>query len=242
MSRRPLTALALAAALAGGCATTTPWVSPEEHQRLARQQRELERRAAQAELEIERLKRRVAELEGGGAVAPSPTAVAAPATPRAVAVDEAPVPGWRAPAGDVEESELAELETAARGVAAESDGASAYERGLVLLRDGDPAAAEIALRAFLDGGASPDLGDNAWFWIGESRLARGDAVGAITAYRQCLELYPEGNKVPDAMLKLGQAFTETGDPGSAREVWSELVRRFPSTAAAESARSRLALL
>lgn len=201
MSCRPLTALALAAALAGGCATTTPWVSPEEHQRLARQQRELERRAAQAELEIERLKRRVAELEGGGAVAPSPTAVAA-----------------------------------------ESDGASAYERGLVLLRDGDPAAAEIALRAFLDGGASPDLGDNAWFWIGESRLARGDAAGAITAYRQCLELYPEGNKVPDAMLKLGQAFTETGDPGSAREVWSELVRRFPSTAAAESARSRLALL
>jgi tol-pal system protein YbgF len=240
MSRRPLTALALAAALAGGCATTTPWVSPEEHQRLARQQLELERRAAQAELEIERLKRRVAELESGGTVAPAGRAVAAPPAPRAAALDEAPVPGWRAPGGNVEESELAELETAARG-AANRDGASAYERGLVLLRDGDPVAAETELRAFLDAGASPDLGDNAWFWIGESRLARGDAAGAIAAYRQCLELYPEGNKVPDAMLKLGQAFSATGDPGSAREVWSELVRRFPATAAAESARSRLAI-
>jgi tol-pal system protein YbgF len=241
MSRRPLVALALAASVAGGCATTTPWVSPEQHQRLVRQQLELERRAAQAELEIERLKRRVAELEGGGAIVSPAPAVAAPTPPRDAAVDEAPVPGWRAPGGDVEESELAELETAARD-AATSDGASAYERGLVLLRDGDPAGAEMALRAFLDAGAGPDLGDNAWFWIGESRLARGDAAGAIAAYRQCLELYPEGNKVPDAMLKLGQAFLVTGDPGSAREVWSELVRRFPATAAAESARSRLALL
>jgi tol-pal system protein YbgF len=238
MSRRLGPALAVAAALGGGCAASPPWISPAEHQRLVRQQLELERRAAQAELEIERLKRRLAELERGGT--PAATAVAPSVTPPAP-VEEAPVAGWRDTRGAVEESDLAELATAPPAGAA-SDAVSDYERGLMKLRDGDPAGAEAALLAFAQSAGDPELGDNAWFWIGEARLARGDATGAIVAYRQCLELYPEGNKVPDAMLKLGHAFAQTGDAVAAREVWSELVARFPATAAAERARGRLASL
>jgi len=237
MSRRALPALAVAAALASGCAASKPWVSPEEHQRLVRQQLELERRAAQAELEIERLKRRLAELERGDAATAAPRLT--PAPPPA-AVEETPVAPWRDTRGAIEESELAELAAAPAADAATSAPLSEYERGLMMLRDGDPAGAEAALRAFAESGGDPTLADNAWFWIGESRLARGDAAGAIDAYRQCLELYPEGNKVPDAMLKLGHAFALAGNAAAAREVWRELVARFPATAAAERARGRLA--
>lgn len=238
---RALPALAVAAALSGACSVASPWVSPDEHQRLVRQQLELERRAAQAELEIERLKQRLAELERGGGPASVPGNIAPfrPAPAPAEALD-APVAGWRDVRGTIEESELAELATVP--VTPTAAVASDYERGLMLLRDGDPAAAEAALLAFAGSGSSPDLGDNAWFWIGESRLARGDASGAIEAYRRCLELFPDGNKVPDAMLKLGHAYAIAGEAASAREVWTELLQRFPSTAAAERAKARLGAL
>jgi len=242
--RQPSPAIALASLLAAGllvsgCAASPPWVSPEEHQRLVRQLLELERRSALSELEIARLQRRLGELEGV-AVAPPVTAVPRTPPPAPAAVNEAPVPGWRELRGEIEESELAEIATGAEATPAASLGG--YERGLALLRDGHAAEAESALAAFAGAEADSDLADNAWFWIGESRLARGDAAGAIAAYRTCLERYPDGNKVPDAMLKLGHAFAGEGDRAAAREVWAELVRRFPSTAAAETARGRLAAL
>lgn len=235
---RALPALAVAAALSSACSVASPWVSPDEHQRLVRQQLELERRAAQAELEIERLKQRLAELERGDAPTSVPGSLApVPSVPDPAEALDAPVAGWRDVRGAIEESELAELATVP---ATPTAGAvSEYERGLMLLRDGDPVAAEAALLAFAGSGSNPDLGDNAWFWIGESRLARGDNPGAIDAYRRCLELHPDGNKVPDAMLKLGHAYATAGDAAAAREVWTELLNRFPSTAAAERARARL---
>jgi tol-pal system protein YbgF len=232
--RLRLPAVATAGLLAAACAASPPWVSLDDHQRQERQLLELQRRYAQAEVEIERLQQRLAELEGGT----TPPATPAPVVAPAAAPSEAPLPGWRARPATIEESELAEI--ASTSDPATLAAASGYERGLALLRDGRPAEAETVLLAFAEASASSDLADNAWFWVGESRLVRGDTAGAIAAYRSCLELHPEGNKVPDAMLKLGHALATSGDPASADEVWAELVRRFPSTAAAESARSRLA--
>lgn len=230
---------ALVVLLTGACSTAPPWVAPEEHQRLARQMLELERRAAQAELEIERLKHRVVELETPAAAATPPRVSPSP-PPLPVIEREDVEPGWRASRQAIEESELAELQShdPSDGTNASSD----YELGLMMLRDGRPAEAEAALARFASDEPASDLADNAWFWIGESRLSRGDTAGAIAAYRDCLDKYPQGNKVPDAMLKLGHALERSGDAVSAREVWSELLRRFPSTAAAESARGRLAML
>jgi tol-pal system protein YbgF len=226
------------AALAAGCSASPPWVSPDEHQRLARQLLELERRAAQSELEIERLKHRLGELAGPSSpVSPPAPAAPAPAFPAGVPLASEPsaiVP--RPSAAEIEESELGDE------LAAPPEEASDYERGLVDLRDGRPGEAEIALARFAAENPDSDLADNAWFWIGESRLARGETATAIDAYRECLERYPDGNKVPDAMLKLGHAFALSGDRAAARETWSELVRRFPATAAAEAAQGRLSTL
>jgi tol-pal system protein YbgF len=141
-----------------------------------------------------------------------------------------------APRALIEESDLVE-EQAAASAAPE---AASYENGLRLLRDGRPAEAERELAAFALASPDSDLADNAWFWIGESRLARGDAEGALTAYRDAIDRYPDGNKVPDAMFKLGVAFEAAGDPAAAREAWGELLRRFPGSTAAERARERLA--
>ncbi|HLF56002.1 MAG TPA: tol-pal system protein YbgF [Thermoanaerobaculia bacterium] len=268
MKSRLAAALVLAA-LALGCASgstsSSPWSAAAEHEELERRLLALERETTHARLEIERLQRRVAELEAAarprGAARPTavppPPAIPPPARRRSESVPAAPAAPIPNTAGDtvpnttgdtvrdttgdtvggIEESEL---EEEAASVAPASPATASYESALRILRDGDPADAERALRAFVASAPDSDLADNAWFWIGESLLVRGDARGALEAYRTAIDRYPEGNKIPDALFKLGHALALTGEPGAAREAWSELVRRFPDTAAAERASERLA--
>jgi tol-pal system protein YbgF len=275
--------------LLAGCASTagapSPWSAAAEHEELERRLLALERQATHDRLEIERLQRRIAELEAAAprpaarvpspaarpAAAPAPASVAVPAAaasrpaggsppvpPPARAVPSAPEPvaapelAPRAepaleetagptplpPLAEIEESELEESALVAAAPA--PPGGGSYENGLRLLRDGQPEAAERELAAFAAAAPDSDLADNALFWIGESRWVRGDAAGALAAYREAIDRYPEGNKVPDALFKLGVAPAATGAGDSAREAWAELVRRFPDTAAAERARERLA--
>ena len=66
-----------------------------------------------------------------------------------------------------------------------------------------------------------------------------DVDGALAAFRTAVESHPEGNKTPDSLFKLGHCLALQGDRERAAEVWRELARRFPSTAAAERAREAL---
>ncbi len=196
---------------------------------------ELERQAVKARIEQERLERRVAELEALSRPSrPAAPPAAAPAARPPVV--EAPVAAPLSVAAWVEEDDLAD--DPPPGAPAGTPQA-VYEAALALHDGGRAGEAESAFRAFLAAHPSSDLADNAWFWIGESRLSRQDPLGAAEAYRQAIERYPQGNKVPDALLKLGHALDLAGDAGAARAVWQELVQRFPTTAAAESARGRL---
>lgn len=240
--RVPLHVATALALLTAACSAAPPWVAPEEHQRLVRRMLELERRAAQAELEIERLKHRLAEVEPLAAPASAPPPASIPSIRQTMpeVEEDTTAAGWRSTREPIEESELSEDN--AGDARDPSTATNDYELGLMMLRDGRPGDAETTLARFATANPRSDLADNAWFWIGESRLSRNDMAGAIAAYRECLERYPSGNKVPDAMLKLGHALEQSGDRSAAREVWSELLRRYPSTAAAETARGRLSML
>lgn len=229
----PAAAAALAFALAG-CALDPAYRPPSERDEIVRRLVELEKQATKSRLEIERLQQRLAALESAGAAAAAPPPRAAEPA-EAFAAEPPPVMS-AAPRAAIEIGELADEPPPAPVEAA----ATSYEAGLALLRDGEFAEAERALAAFAAAAPDSDLADNAGFWIGESRLARGDLEGALEAYRDTLERYPEGNKVPDALLKLGHALAELGNRAAAREAWSELVARFPQTAAAERAKERLA--
>jgi tol-pal system protein YbgF len=218
--------LALVAVLAAGCSSMSGWSSTADKAALERRLLELERDAVRSRLEIERLQRRIAELETR-----EPTAPAAARPGRSATPATAPAAPVR-PTAHIEESELADEPRRGTG--------GSYERGLQHLRDGRPEAAETELLSFAAAQPDSDLADNAWFWIGESRLLRGDWTASLDAYRTTIDRYPEGNKVPDALLKMGHVLSLRGEHGPARETWSELVRRFPQTVAADDARRRLA--
>ncbi|HVS01286.1 MAG TPA: tol-pal system protein YbgF [Thermoanaerobaculia bacterium] len=262
-----LAALALAWG-GGGCATAPSWPAPgneraEKLEELERRVLELQRQAAVSELELARLRQQVAELEArlgsagtprrAPAPAPVPPAVEAPPPPRA------PEPRDSVESDDLEEDLMppvpapprpppgADLPPTAGPLATAGEpvsraGQAVYDDGYTLYHQGRYTESESRFREFLATHPDTELSDNAQYWIGAARLSRGDAAGALLALRQTVERYPQGNKVPDALFKMGQALEELGDRAAAAEVYDELVRRFPETAAATLASERRAEL
>jgi tol-pal system protein YbgF len=114
-----------------------------------------------------------------------------------------------------------------------------YDGALALFRAGKYDDAEVSFLKFLNFYPSHDYSDNAYYWIGESRFERKDLAGAVEAFVAVLEKYPEGNKVPDAMFKLGLTYVELGRAEEAKATLRELVATYPRSEPAQKARARL---
>jgi tol-pal system protein YbgF len=97
-------------------------------------------------------------------------------------------------------------------------------------------------RKFLDRYPKSELADNAQYWIGECYMALKKYDQAIAAYEDVKKRYPEGNKVPDAMLKQAMAFLEKGDETSTRILLKRIVSAFPESDQAKVAEQRLETL
>lgn len=97
-------------------------------------------------------------------------------------------------------------------------------------------------KEFLDRYPNSGLADNAQYWIGECYMALKKYDRAIAAYEDVKNDYPEGNKVPDAMLKQAMAFLEKGDETAARISLKRIVNAFPESDQARVAEQRLATL
>lgn len=119
------------------------------------------------------------------------------------------------------------------------DAQAQYDRGYTLYHQGRYVDAETAFQQFLQNHGDSELADNAQYWIGESRAARGDSNGALMAFREAVTRFPDGNKVPDSMLKVGDTLADLGDSRRAAEAYRQLISEFPDSAAAAAAAERL---
>lgn len=82
--------------------------------------------------------------------------------------------------------------------------------------------AKVALSTFLKRYPNDAYSDNALYWLAECHYARGDYVGARREFQRLIQRYPEGNKVPDAWLKLGLTYDRLGDRAAAQRAFEEL--------------------
>ena len=121
-----------------------------------------------------------------------------------------------------------------------ADPLGVYREALETLRAGRPALALAGFRRFLDANPQHDYADNAQYWIGECHYDQQQFRAAERAFRNVVERYPHGNKVPDAMLKLGFTMQSLGDDAGGRAVLESLARAFPKHEAARLASERLA--
>lgn len=79
----------------------------------------------------------------------------------------------------------------------------------------------------------------AQFWIGEAYYNAREYQHATVEYRKAVDVAPRGEKAPDALFKLGLAHRALKRPDRAREVWTQLLRDFPQSDAAQKARTAL---
>lgn len=212
---------------------------------------ELERRVRVGEVETSRLRRVIADLEArlaaAAGTAPKISVSPPPASPPELDL------GGEIEVVDVDDADLEiapsktpspfpEPATPTESTPISDAAQSLYDRSYTLYNEGRYAEAEAAFRSYVETHPDTELADNAQFWIGECRFAQQDFEGALEAFLQTVERYPEGNKIPDAMLKAGRSLEELGNTEDALVTYREVRRRYPGTAASALAKERLAAL
>ena len=84
-----------------------------------------------------------------------------------------------------------------------------------------------------------DLADNAQYWLGEAFYDRKDFTRALAEFRATVDRFPGGNKVPDAMLKMGYCYLAMGQDDKARFTLQQVVAIYPGGEPALLAQQRL---
>ena len=94
-------------------------------------------------------------------------------------------------------------------------------------------------KSFLKGNPPQDYIDNALYWMGDSYYGLGEFGEAATYFHRIVKEFPNDNKVPDALLKVGLTYQRLDKPDSAQDVLYYLIEAFPKSDASRVARKRL---
>ena len=138
--------------------------------------------------------------------------------------------------------EQAQLALAEKVIAPEREAAKekeTYEAALNQFRQNNFGAAIAAFQSFMSTYASSQLLPSAQYWTGNAYYALRDYKNAITAQQKVLANWPDNAKAPDAMLNIASSQAELGDAKAARETMQLLLKKFPTSPAADQAKQRL---
>jgi tol-pal system protein YbgF len=146
--------------------------------------------------------------------------------------------------GFISKQTEAEKSASTKEVPSEIKGVSArvgdlYRDAYETFQKGDLEGARRKFEVFLKQYPNTELSDNAQFWIGETYYLKKDFEKAILEYEKAIVKYPEGDKIPAALLKQAIAFLELGDKTNARNLLKRVVERYPHSDQAEIAKKRL---
>jgi tol-pal system protein YbgF len=114
-----------------------------------------------------------------------------------------------------------------------------YETAWRALEKKDYRLAVTRFKEFLQKHPKSRLANNAQYWIGESHYALREFDQAILEFDAVRSRYPQGDKVPAALLKQGFAFAELGEKVNARLILQEVVEKYAQSPEALQAKQRL---
>ena len=75
--------------------------------------------------------------------------------------------------------------------------------------------------------------DNAMYWRGECYYAKRDYARAAEQFDAVITRFPQGSKVPDALLKLGLSQRAAGERDKAKDTFGRLRKSYPTSDAAK---------
>lgn len=101
-----------------------------------------------------------------------------------------------------------------------------YRFAFDLLRQARYVEAESAFRQFIAAHPQNTLSGNAQYWLGETYYVRGDFQQAAVVFAEGFEKWPDNNKAPDNLLKLGLSLSNLGQQTDACGIFSALLERY----------------
>jgi tol-pal system protein YbgF len=116
---------------------------------------------------------------------------------------------------------------------------TAYKDAYDALQRHDHPAAIQGFSEFLAKYPRHEYADNAQYWLGESYYDQADFKTALVEFRKVIKQFPAGNKVPDALLKIGFCYGKLGDPVASKDVLAQVVQIYGKSDAAKLAQKRL---
>ena len=119
------------------------------------------------------------------------------------------------------------------------DKESAYVAAYELFKDGKFDKAREAFLNFLKQYPDTEYSDNAQFWLGECFYFEKKYENAILEYEKVAQNYPDGDRVPHALLKQGISFLNLGDKASAKLILQRVISDYPNTNQARTAKAQL---
>jgi tol-pal system protein YbgF len=114
-----------------------------------------------------------------------------------------------------------------------------FARAMDSFKGGELAQAILEFEDFVSRNGSHPLAPTAQFLIGEAYYSARDFQHATVEYRKAVDMAPRGDRVPEALLKLGLSYRALKRNDRAREAWSQLVQDFPQSEPASKARAAL---
>ncbi|MDW3203915.1 MAG: tol-pal system protein YbgF [Alphaproteobacteria bacterium] len=103
-----------------------------------------------------------------------------------------------------------------------------YDHSLGLMRQGDYADAEAALKVFLDKHGEHQLASAALYWLGETYYVRSNYRDAAFSFVDVYSRFPKSAKAPDSLLKLGMSLNALGNKSEACSAFSTLRSEYPN--------------
>jgi tol-pal system protein YbgF len=117
-----------------------------------------------------------------------------------------------------------------------------YTSALRDLQTGKTDLAQQEFQQYLQYFPNTELAANAQYYLGEIAYNRGDYKGAISAFDEVLEQYPENPKTPDAHYMKGMALLKANERNRAAQEFRLLVQNYPHTDDARKALAQLRAL
>ncbi len=102
-----------------------------------------------------------------------------------------------------------------------------YNYAFSLLRKADYDGAETAFNEFITMHPDSQLSGNAYYWLGETYYVRNSYQQAAIAFLKGYQKFPDGDKAPDNLLKLGMTLTRLSKNAEACATFNELKSKFP---------------
>lgn len=117
-----------------------------------------------------------------------------------------------------------------------------YDTAMETFRKGEFEAAQQALAAFVQRYRTSGYTASALFWLGNAQYANKNYKESMANFQLMLKSAPTHPRAPEAMLAVSNVQIELKDLKGARKTMDELVKTYPASETAATARERLARL